>query len=68
MLLLLPGTAVAAAVAVADTTVADTVVAAVVFLVLPSLWIGNCDRDRVRVREDVDLAAALDFSALPACC
>ena len=61
MLLLLPGTAVAVA-------VADTAVAAVVFLVLPSLWIGNCDRDRVRVREDVDLAAALDFSALPACC
>ena len=61
MFLLLPG------IAVADTAVAvvDTAVAAVVFLVLPSLWIGNRDRDRVRVRDDVDLAATLDFSAAP---
>ena len=37
--------------------------AVVVFLVLPSLRIGNRGRDRVR--DDVDLAAALDFSTAP---
>jgi len=56
LLLLLPGTAVAVA-------VADTAVAAAIFLVMPSLWIGNRDRDRVR--DNVDLAAAFDFSAAP---
>ena len=40
----------------------DATAAAAVFLVLPSLWIGDRAHDRVRVRDDVDLPTALNFS------
>ena len=47
--------------ATAATTAVDAAVDAI-FLVLPSLYIVDLDRDRVR--DDIDLAVALDFSDL----